>query len=61
MENTEYEEEPEKEGFGELFKFTATGFAGGLSWAQYLILLAFKKRCRTMAGSHFIRRGRKYL
>jgi hypothetical protein len=56
MQNIDHEEEPEKEGFGELFKFTATGFAGGLILGAVLDSFGFQKSdigqwlVRTLSG-----------
>jgi hypothetical protein len=42
MQNIGHEEKPEKEGFGELFKFTAAGFGGGLILGAVLDYLGFQ-------------------
>lgn len=43
MEETNSHEEPEKEGFGELIKFTAVGFAGGLILGAVLDSYGFQR------------------
>lgn len=56
MEETNSHEEPEKEGFGELLKFTATGFAGGLILGAVLDSFGFQRSgigqwlVRTLSG-----------
>ncbi|MCX9080902.1 MAG: hypothetical protein OIN83_01760 [Candidatus Methanoperedens sp.] len=56
MQHKDHEEEPEKEGFGELFKFTAAGFAGGLILGIILDFFGFQKSgvgqwlVRTLSG-----------
>lgn len=56
MENMDHEEETEKEGFGELFKFTAAGFAGGFLLGVALDSFGFQRSAigqwlvRTLSG-----------
>jgi hypothetical protein len=56
MEETNSHEEAEKEGFGELFKFTAAGFAGGLILGAVLDYFGFQRNgvgqwlVRTLSG-----------
>lgn len=56
MKNIAHEDKPEKEGFGELLKFTAPGFAGGLILGAVLDSFGFQKSgvgqwlVRTLSG-----------
>jgi hypothetical protein len=56
VEETNSHEEPEKEGFGELIKFTAAGFAGGLILGAVLDSYGFQRSgvgqwlVRTLSG-----------
>ncbi len=56
MEEANSHEEPEKEGFGELLKFTVAGFAGGLILGAFLDSYGFQRSAmgqwlvRTLSG-----------